>query len=61
MTAVDGVQTARVTTLKRRDGTNGHVLDTGVLPIGAFEVAQCDNDPNFPEHGKLALTVRGGR
>jgi hypothetical protein len=33
----------------------------GVLPIGPFEVARLDNDPNFPEHGVLVLDVRGGR
>jgi hypothetical protein len=61
VTAVDGVQTARLATLKRLDGIDEGALDTGVLPLGAFEVAQCDNDPNFPEHGKLTLTLRGGR
>jgi predicted phage baseplate assembly protein len=61
VTAVDGVETARLAKLKRLDGPDGDALASGVLPIGAFEVAQCDNDPNFPEHGKLALTVRGGR
>jgi hypothetical protein len=61
VTAVDGVDTARLLTLKRLDGPVGDALATGVLPIGAFEVAQCDNDPNFPEHGKLTLKVRGGR
>ena len=61
VTAVEGVQTARLRTLKRLDGTDEGALATGVLPLGAFEVAQCDNDPNFPEHGKLTLTLRGGR
>jgi hypothetical protein len=61
VTAVDGVETARLATLKRRDGIGTDALDTGVLPIGPFEVAQCDNDANFPEHGKLTLKVRGGR
>jgi hypothetical protein len=61
VTAVDGVDTARLLRLKRRDGPEGDALAIGVLPIGAFEVAQCDNDPNFPEHGKLTLKMRGGR
>jgi len=25
------------------------------------EIAQLDNDPNYPEHGKLEIQVRGGR
>jgi hypothetical protein len=61
VTAVDGVQTARLAALKRLDGLGGDTLDAGVLPLGAFEVAQCDNDPNFPEHGKLTFKLRGGR
>src|SRR5215813_9390035 len=60
-TSVEGVETARVATLTRRDGLGGSALETGVLTIGALEVAQCDSDPNFPERGKLTLQVRGGR
>ena len=33
-------------------------LDDGVIEIGALEIAQLANNPNFPERGKLAL---GGR
>jgi hypothetical protein len=36
-------------------------LETGVLPIGSMEVARLDNDPSFPEHGRLELIMRGGR
>ena len=25
------------------------------------EIAQLDNDPNYPEHGKLEIQVKGGR
>jgi hypothetical protein len=31
------------------------------LLLGPFEIAQLDNDPNFPENGVLVLDVRGGR
>jgi len=31
------------------------------LPLRVNEVAQLDNDPNFPEHGKLEVQVGGGR
>jgi len=36
-------------------------LDEGILTLGPLEVAQLDNDPNFPERGILKLTMRGGR
>ena len=33
----------------------------GVLTLGPFEIARLDNDPNYPEHGRLTLDLRGGR
>lgn len=33
----------------------------GMLTLGPFEIARLDNDPNFPEHGRLTLDLRGGR
>lgn len=60
-TSVAGVETARVSRLRRLDGADEGALDSGVLPLGPFEVAECDNDPNFPERGKLTLELRGGR
>ena len=32
-----------------------------VIAIAPDEVAQLDADPNFPEHGQLAIDMRGGR
>ncbi len=37
------------------------VPPTGVLTLGPYEIAQLDNDPSFPENGRLELTLRGGR
>lgn len=59
--AVTGVESVRVTALERLgDGPRGE-LDEGILTLGPLEVAQLDNDPNFPERGILKLTMRGGR
>jgi hypothetical protein len=58
---VEGVESVRVTRLQRLyEGPRGE-LDEGLLPLGPLEVARVDNDPNFPEHGRLKLEVRGGR
>jgi hypothetical protein len=58
---VQGVQSATVTQLERfGEGPNGE-LGQGILPIGPLEVAQLDNDPSLPEHGRLTLIMRGGR
>ena len=51
------------TTRRLADGTV-QILDvpnTGVLSMGWMEIAQLDNDPSFPENGKLELIMGGGR
>ena len=70
--AVTGVASVTVTRLARYQVTahpyaetfgiaSGAVPGLGVLTLGPFEIAQLDNDPNYPEHGRLELTLRGGR
>jgi hypothetical protein len=59
--AVTGVESVTVTRLQRHDAGDNGELDKGVLPLGPLEVARLDNDPDFPEHGRLMLDVRGGR
>ena len=59
--AVAGVETVKVTELRRAGVPRGSEIEDGILPIGPMEVAQLDNDPNFPENGALKLTMRGGR
>jgi len=56
-----GVESVVVTKLERLDvGANGE-LAAGVLPLAPMEVARLDGDPNFPEHGVLTLSLKGGR
>lgn len=59
--AVTGVETVHVTTLERLYEGPNQELQTGLLPLGPLEVARLDNDPSFPENGKLSLDLRGGR
>jgi Baseplate J-like protein len=59
--SVQGVQNVTFDTFERLfDGPN-HELQNEFLPIGPMEIAQLDNDPSFPERGKLVLDMRGGR
>jgi len=59
--SVPGVQNVKFNTFERLfDGPRGE-LENEFLPIGPMEIARLDNDPNFPEHGKLVLDMRGGR
>jgi hypothetical protein len=59
--AVTGVESARVTTLKRLYEDPNHEIENGLLPLSPLEVAQLEKDPSFPEHGTLTLTMGGGR
>ena len=48
------------------DGTSyetshGEALEEGVLRIGPLEIAQCDNDPDRPENGRLVIELKGDR
>ena len=58
---VTGVESTRVTRLQRLYEAPNQEIENGVLPLGPLEVARLDNDRSFPEHGKLQLTIGGGR
>jgi hypothetical protein len=65
--AVPGVLDVRVVQLERFDPTEpepdfeDELPPNGRLELGPFEIARLDNDPNFPENGRLRLVLRGGR
>ncbi|HEY9695876.1 MAG TPA: putative baseplate assembly protein [Trichocoleus sp.] len=59
--SVEGVESAKITTLNRLNQLPNQELETGILPLASHEIAQLDNDPSFPEQGKLTLNLRGGR
>lgn len=58
---VPGVESVRVDRFQRLYEGPHDELENGVLPLGTLEIARLDNDPSFPEHGTLAITVGGGR
>jgi hypothetical protein len=59
--AVPGVESVKVTKLQRLyEPANGEI-ENGVLLLGPLEIARLDNDPSFPEDGRLRLDMRGGR
>ena len=59
--AVPGVECVQVTRFHRLFESPNHELENGVLPLRVDEIAQLDNDPTYPEHGKLKIAVNGGR
>ena len=50
-----GVLSVKVATFQRyrQPATSG--LKSGVLKLGPLEIAQADNDPDYPEHGKVEV------
>ncbi|OLE45594.1 MAG: hypothetical protein AUI36_22620 [Cyanobacteria bacterium 13_1_40CM_2_61_4] len=68
--SVPGVQDVKVTQVERFEigeppptaDLPGEELPPGsVLALGPLEIARLDNDPDFPENGRLVLDLRGGR
>ncbi|GAA2431348.1 putative baseplate assembly protein [Streptomyces macrosporus] len=75
--AVPGVESVRVTRLRRlfadastdaptdapahTDPLDDSAREDGVLRLGPLEIAQCDNDPERPENGRLTVTLGGVR
>jgi predicted phage baseplate assembly protein len=58
---VPGVAHATITRLERQfEGPAGEIA-AGKLALGPFEVAQLDNDPNYPDRGVLTIAMKGGR
>lgn len=58
--AVPGVESVSAK-LKRLGDSDRLAIDDNILKLGPMEIAQLDNDPSFPENGKLTLIMRGGR
>jgi hypothetical protein len=57
---VTGVGLIEVTRLQRWGRPAAGELGAGFLPADALEVLRLDNDPNFPENGRLRLLMHGG-
>ncbi|MER5556025.1 putative baseplate assembly protein [Streptomyces sp. NPDC002793] len=59
---VRGVEGVTVTRLRRLfdEAGEGTALETGVLRLGALEIARCDNDPDRPDNGRLTIELAGG-
>jgi predicted phage baseplate assembly protein len=45
----------------QRLGKADKELEEEVIKVGQFEIIQLENDPNFPEKGKIEFIMEGGR
>jgi hypothetical protein len=59
--AVPGVTSVQVNQFHRQGTPDNKPLAAGKLELGRLEIARCDNDPNFAEHGVFRLSVGGGK
>jgi predicted phage baseplate assembly protein len=57
---VDGVSSVTVTTFQRQGQSATNAVSAGVIYLQSLEIARLENDPNYPEHGILTVTVNGG-
>jgi len=59
---VTGVRHVDVTILRRQGSNSGEMVpESDVFNIGRVEIAQLDNDPDFPDRGVLRFEAMGGR
>lgn len=58
--AVEGVASVEIKTFKRQNRSANQEIANGVLMPKESEIIQLDNDPNFPENGKIAFIMYGG-
>ncbi|GAA3818031.1 putative baseplate assembly protein [Streptomyces chiangmaiensis] len=59
--AVPGVESVQVTRLRRLFEQDRGEREDGVLRLGPLEIATCDNDPDRPDNGRLAISLGGAR
>lgn len=58
---ISGVESLSITRFQRMFLPEEEPRQTGILPIHSLEIARVDNDPNFPENGRIEFIVKGGR
>ena len=57
---VQGVASVEVTKFQCRGKLANKELENGVIMTERLEIIQLDNDPNFPENGKIDFEIIGG-
>jgi predicted phage baseplate assembly protein len=58
---IEGVSSVRATLFRRRGRPDPRPLLKGVIEFGRLEIAQLENDPNFPERGVITVEMGGGK
>jgi predicted phage baseplate assembly protein len=59
--AVPGVESVIIDKFQRLFESPNQEIERGILPLSPMEIARLDNNPSFPENGKLVINLKGGR
>jgi hypothetical protein len=59
--AVAGVASVMATEFQPQGVDTAQYLNAGEISLGSLQVARLDNDPSYPDHGQVVLTLLGGR
>lgn len=57
---VAGVASVEITVFQRWGKLSAGEIDAGILMPDMLEIIRLDNDPNFPENGKISFNMEGG-
>lgn len=58
---VPGVESVEIVTFQRQGAPETNAVDSGVLELGRLEIAQLDQNPNYPDRGVIRLALGGGK
>ena len=59
--SVAGVLSVTATQFQPQGPNTSRYLSAGEIKLGSLQVARMENDPSYPDHGQLSLTMQGGR
>ena len=59
--SVAGVTSVSASAFQPQGVITKSYLKRGEIPLGPLQIAQMDNDPSFPNHGRLTLVMQGGK
>jgi hypothetical protein len=59
--SVAGVSSVMATQFQPQGVNASQYLSTGEIKLGSLQVARLENNPSYPNHGQLILSMQGGR
>lgn len=59
--AVPGVMSVTAKTFQPQGVNTSQYLSAGEIPLSTLQIARLANDPSFPNHGQLTLSMQGGK